>query len=284
MIGGSLFVISAFIAASVTDSNPFAILGGLIVLPFCVLLAIQQYRGTFRRVPSAAMTASVLLYIFGGFSLFGGVTTAGEAVMVGDSLWLMFSFLIPMLAVATVAIAFGRMNARWCGKLRAAVAAGDAPANPRGFSLRELLLVVGVIAAMTTLTSQFIRTAPPRYAEHVEPSASPFSLPEGATDVSYCRGHRGTIAFEFTIDEAGFRGWVNAGIGSIESESANIPVREITSPFIINCYHALSPELNGPKEIAIANGLYYSWFKEDRGVYAAYDRDIGRAYYFAQFH
>jgi hypothetical protein len=247
-------------------------------------MAVQQYHGTFRRVPSAAMTVSVLLYIFGGISLLMAITSVGEAIVDGISLRLTASFVIPMLVVGTGSIVFGRINSLWCSKLRGEVAAGDISSTPRGFSLRELLLAVGAIAAMTTVTSQFIRTAPPRYAEHVDPSAAPFALPEGAADVSYYRGNRGTIAYEFTIDETGFRSWVDSGIGSIESEAANVALLEITSPIAIDRYHALSAKLNGHKNISITNGLYYSWFKEDRGVYAAFDRATERAYYFAHFH
>jgi hypothetical protein len=280
VIAGNLFLLSAFIAAIVVEPNPFAMMGGLFILPLCVLMAAQQYRGTFRRVPSAAKTTSVLLYIFGGSLLFGVVTSAGEGV----SLRLMTSILIPMFIVASASIAIGRMNALWAQRIRAAVASGAEAAVRHGFSGRELLLAVGVVAAMTGITSQFIRSAPPWYAENVDASAAPFGLPVGARNVSYCKGYRGTITYEFTIDESAFRKWVDSGIGSIESESAGIPLREITSPFVITRYYAYSSELNGPKDITIKTGLYYSWSKEDRGVHAAFDRTNSRAYYHAHFH
>lgn len=284
VIAGNLFLLSAFIAANVVEPNPFAMMGGLFILPLCVLMAAQQYRGTFRRVPSAAKTTSVLLYIFGGFLLLGVVTSTGEAVLEGVSLRLMTSILIPMLIVASASIAIGRMNALWAQRVRAVVATGAEAAVRRGFSVRELLLAVGVVAAMTGITLQFIRSAPPWYAENVDASAAPFGLPVGARNVSYCKGYRGTITYEFTIDESAFRKWVDSGIGSIESESAGIPLREITSPFVITRYYAYSSELNGPNDITVKTGLYYSWSKEDRGVYAAFDRTNSRAYYHAHFH
>jgi len=146
---------------------------------------------------------------------------------------LMAPILIPILVAASFSIAFGRMNALWSRKLRATMDSGAVASLHRGFSLRELLLAIGIIAALTGIYSQFIRSTSPRCAENITPSMAPIGLPSGATDVSYCKGSRGTIAYEFNIDELSFRKWANSGIGSIESESANISLREITSPRIL---------------------------------------------------
>lgn len=285
VIAGNLFLLSVFIAANVVEPNPFAMmLGGCSFLPMWVVIAIQQYRGTFRCVASAATTTSVLLYMIGGFMVFVLISMIAESVQDGVALRLIATPLIWMFVVAAGSLAFARMNALWSRQLRSALAAGAVAANRRGFSLRELLLAVSVIAAMTGITSQFIRSGPPRYAEHIEGSAAPFRLPPGATDVSYGKGYRGTIAYEFTTDELAFRRWVDSGIGSIEAQSAEVPVREITHPFTITRYYTHSSELTGPFDITVHIGLYYSWSKEDRGVYAAYDRSTGRAYYYAHYH
>ena len=60
--------------------------------------------------------------------------------------------------------------------------------------------------------------------------------------------------------------------------------KPITAPFKITCYSALSSELSGPDSITVTNGLCYEWYKEDRGIYAAFDRSTNRAYYSAHFH
>jgi hypothetical protein len=276
VISGNLLLLSAFIAGNVVEPNPFALMSGLFILPLCISMAAQQYRGTFRGVPSAATTASVLLYVFAGFLLFGVITSTGEAVLQGSSLHLMAPFLIPMLVAAALCVAFGRMNALWSRKLREGLASGVISPVQRGFSLRELLLAVGVVAALTGITSQFIESAPPWYAKNIDPSAAPFRLPSGATDVSYCKGYRGTITYEFTIDEQAFRDWVRSGIGSIESESAGVPLREITSPFTITRYHAYSSELNGPDDITVANGLFYSWSKFEFCTYFDHQARLAR--------
>lgn len=141
-----------------------------------------------------------------------------------------------------------------------------------------------VVAVISGLTSYFSRGTLPRFAENVDRSQAPRGLPPDATSISYCQGHRGMIAYEFTIDEDGFRRWVNSGIGSFESEAADVPIRPISEPFRIRRYYCLSPELVGPEFATITQGLYYSWSKEDRGVEAVFDSTKNRAYYHAHYH
>src|SRR6187200_658780 len=100
VIAGNLLLLSAFIGEAIVEPNLFAIMGGLFILPLCILMAVQQYRGTFRCVQSAATTTSVLLYVLGGFLIFGVVTSAGEAIANSISLAMMGSILVPMLIVA----------------------------------------------------------------------------------------------------------------------------------------------------------------------------------------
>lgn len=92
------------------------------------------------------------------------------------------------------------------------------------------------------------------------------------------------IAYEFTIDEDGFRKWVDSGIGPRESEYAEDLIRPISEPFRIHRYYCLSPELVGPEFATITQGLYYSWSRGDSGIYAALDSATNRAYYFAHYH
>ena len=259
-------------------------MGGVLIAPLFSVLAVQQYRGTFRGVPSAATTASVIQYGWGGLLLFGVATTAGEAMADSIAVSFLASVLVPMFLSASFSLVSGRMNALWARCLRTAFCAGAARPIQRGFSLRELILAVTVIAAMTAITTPLIRTAKPKFAEHIHAADAPFHSPAGATDVSYSRGFRGTVAFEFTCDELAFRDWVVAGIGSIEARAAAVPIREISSSHTITRYYAYASQLNGPTEIAVNSGLFYSWSREDRGVHAVYDRATGRGYYHAHYH
>ena len=148
----------------------------------------------------------------------------------------------------------------------------------------EILAMITVIAVVMALAAYFIRTSPPQYAENVSRDEAPFGLPACARDVSFCQGQRGTIAFEFAIDERGFIDWVKSGIGSFESEAAQIPLREITTPQKIHRYHLLVPGRTGADSITVSSGLYYHWSEEDRGVTAIFDRATRRAYYFSHSH
>lgn len=282
-IAGCLVLLSAFIGLNIAEPNPFALVGGVIFVPLCLLLPIHQYRGTFHCNASAARTVSVFLYFVCGFWLFAFATTLGEAVIEGLSLRLMAPFLLSFLILALYGFFAARLNARWSRALRAAIAAGVSEPR-RGFTLKELLLLVAVVAAMSGIARSLSGPGLPDEGEHVDASAGPRGVPAGAQDISYARGYRGTIAYEFTCDEATFCEWASSGLGSIESESAEIPVREIESPFTIRRYYGYSSTLQGPDRITITNGQYYTWSKEDRGVHAAFDRDTGRAYYHAHFH
>ncbi|MEZ6089903.1 MAG: hypothetical protein R3C05_18120 [Pirellulaceae bacterium] len=148
----------------------------------------------------------------------------------------------------------------------------------------ELLVAVTAIACVPALAVYFVRSTPPRYAENVPRDKAPFGLPAEASDVSFCQGFRGTIAYEFAIKEDAFIEWVESGIGSVESDAAKVAIQPITAPYSIPRYSSLMATLTGPDSITIANGLYYAWSKEDRGVHAAFDRSTNRAYYFAHFH
>ena len=274
----SLFLVSVAIAAFTVTWDPCSLIGGAIILPLPAALAIQQYRATFRGVGAAALTAAVLLFIVGGLAAFAFATSFGEIAMVGGELpW--FGLLLPMLAVAIVGLLGGWLNLRWRRKLPRT--ATDAEWR---FSLREILAAVAAICVLTGLTASFIRSTPPRYAENVSVAEAPFGLPANAIDVSFCQGFRGTIAYEFTIDETSFREWVAEGIGSVESNASNTELEPITSPESISRYNRLSTDLNGPDSITVTSGLHYTWWFEDRGVYAVFDSTTNRAYYYAHFH
>jgi hypothetical protein len=280
VIGLSLVLISIAIAAFTVTWDPCSVLGGVILLPLPTVLAVQQYRGAFRANASAAFTSAVLLFVVAGIGLFGFVTTFGELVLEGMGLpW--WDLLVPMLMIGIAAGLAGWLNLRWSRRIRRiAVTFSDTIGSPQ-FSLRELLGAFAAIQGVIALATYIVYSTPPQYAENVSRDAAPFGLPPRASDVSYCRGSRGTIAYEFSIDEGGFIEWVRSGIGSLECQSAGVELKPIVTPYRIRRYYAISLDLQGPDEIVIADGLYYAWYKEDRGVYAAFDRKTGRAYYFA---
>lgn len=279
VIAFSLFLVSVAMAAFTATWDLCSLMGGAIILPLPAALAVQQYRGTFRRVGSAASASATLLFVIGGIAAFTFAVPIAESAADGRELpW--FGFMLPTLATSMIAVFAGVLNWRWYLTLPDTAAID----SRWRFSIRETMAAVAAVCFSTALTSSFIRSTPPRYAENVPVSEAPLGLPPNATDVSFCQGFRGTIAFEFSIDEASFREWVADGIGSMESRASNTKLEPITTPESITRYSWLSPELHGPDSVAVTSGLHYSWSFEDRGVYAMFDSDTRRAYYYAHFY
>lgn len=276
-------LIAAAIAMLTVIWDPLLLIGGVILFPFPSLLLTQQYLGTFRNQIRGAVITSCLLFLVAAAALLAFVMTLGEVVMAGAEIpWT--KLLLPMLAVGCVSCISAWANLRWSQCLKQTATVPTYKGVRFWFSKFDLLAFVAAMVSVSSLAALFIQSIPPKYAENVSSDRAPFGLPSEATQVSFCQGYRGTIACEFTIDERRFVDWVEAGIGSLESDSANIQVQMITIPYSIRRYTSLAPHLNGSDSITIANGLYYEWSKEDRGVYAAFDRTTGRAYYFAHFH
>lgn len=278
-IAASLFLIFFGIVAFSRTWDPCSLIGGAVLLPLPSALAMQQYRATFLLVRRAAKTAAILLFIVSGFAALACVTTLGESVASGGAIpWVL---LLPMFAIALVCGFVGWLNIRWARTLPESVE----PALRSSFTLRELFAAVAAFGVMTAITIAIVRSTPPRYAEHVDIADAPFGLPLVATDISYCQGVRGTIAYEFTIEESDFREWVESRIGSAESESANVAILPITTPISVTRYNAISSDLTGLDSISVGRGLHYSRsFESDGGIHAVFDSTTNRAYYYAHFH
>ena len=149
---------------------------------------------------------------------------------------------------------------------------------------RRLALPAAPLTLAAALATYFVLTEPPRCGEHVTRDQAPVNVPPGAVDVSYCRGVRGIVAYEFTTTEPEFRQWAEDGIGSTESQAANVALKPVNGRYAILRYPSLTEQAPDYVEAVITDGLYYEWRKEDRGVYAAFDRRTNRAYYHAHFH
>jgi hypothetical protein len=105
----------------------------------------------------------------------------------------------------------------------------------------------------------------------------PADLPVDAHDVNYIERPRGSFSCEFSCGEQAFRAWIAGGVGSIESRAARPQLVEITAPVAVRDMG----RTNGPSigNVIVTKGLIYQWSKEDRGLFAVFDRSTGRAYY-----
>jgi hypothetical protein len=286
VITGCVLGVASILGSLSPNADFCTLLGIVIFVPFPTVLGIQQYRATFRRAPGPAKFTAVFLYVLAAFGGFGYVTNVGEAVLKKTNVpfWWWAFVLWPLLAASLVSLFLGWQNSLWFTQLKKFYAdSGSDP--PRGtFSLRELFLAVTVIAIIAGLSMSYFRNDRPSAAEHVSPEQAGLGLPEGASDVSYGRGHRGTMAYEFTTDEASFRNWVEAGIGSLEAQAANVPLVEITQPVEIQRYTVFARQFRGAEQATVSDGLEYEWSYKDRGIQAVFDRKINRAYVSEHYH
>lgn len=274
----------AIILAGCVQGDPFAFIGAVLVLPIATFLGVAQYASLIRRSRVAAQTVGILLGLMCAFWLFGMVANVGEALLDKSIEWrFLVGFIAFLLAIAASIGIAAWANWRWAKKLAAARAAKPSTKGSI-FTLRELFGAVTVIAITTGFAAFIVRSEPAKFGEHVTRSEGPGGLPAGATDINFGRGYRGTIAYEFTIDEQSFIAWVNEGLGSIEAQSAGVQLRPIQTASSILRYTAFGPSPSDDARAVIRNGLEYHWSKEDRGVHAIYDRDSSRAYYQAHYH
>jgi hypothetical protein len=275
-----LFLFSAGVACLTVTWDPCAMFSGLMIAPLPGFLGFAQYAATFQRRAVAARRASTCAFILGGFVGFVLVVTLMQSV--AKSVFPPISFVLIFAAFTVPNLWNGFLNLRWHRQL---TISRYRPVDSRfRLSLRELLGFTAVIAAFLALTLSFVRDQSPQFAVNVSPSEANLDLPVNAANVSLCHGVRGTIAYEFDTDEQSFRQWVDDGIGSLESQRANIELAPIKGDYTMSRYYGLSSQLAGPDSVTIHDGLYYEWSFEDRGVYAAFDRATGRAYYYAHFH
>ena len=287
IIAVCLFIAAAFTGEAIADPNPFTVFGGIVIVSPCILIALAQYFGAFRHAPLGARIVSIAFY---GVSAIWSLTLFGAAI---EMLQLDFSVSLLGISLTFVAagmfatalvLAIARANWHWANDVRTAIGPELFMPNGNRYSICELMVMMAAVAMMIATVAALTRHRPPNFAEHVDAAHAPFTLPPGATDISYCQGFRGTIAYEFTTNEAAFRTWVESGIGSLETQYSGTKVTEITYEFQIRRYHQLKSSSSPRVDPPITNGLYYAWTKEDKGIYAAFDRRTNRAYYQAHYH
>ncbi len=74
---------------------------------------------------------------------------------------------------------------------------------------------------------------------HVSPQEARLRLPAGATDICIRRGYRGTISYNFAIDEAGFWKWTELVGGSLESQASGVKILPVAGS--VEIYDSFAP-------------------------------------------
>lgn len=133
-----------------------------------------------------------------------------------------------------------------------------------------LCILLGGYIVWEVQNSPFFKK--PSAVENVAPDQCPFEVPQSASNVSFMTpAFWGNTAYEFDISEAGFISW---------AKKNEWPIEEIESePVEIHRYVSFIDNDRNDAIARVINGLGYTWTEGDRGIYVAYDRDKGRAYF-----
>ncbi len=251
-------------------------LGGLLLLPGFLGLALTQYAGTFQGKAARAEMVARLYAFMGGLMLIALACLMFDVARSGEHpTW-------PVLAVGGVFVVLAvwgrvgsRLNRQWAEELRrfeaeheerevTAVRRGH-PAVWIATCLVFLAVTAGVYWAMG-----------PRSGEHVEPAVCPLLLPEGASEVGYWM-YAGNTVFEFSISEPGFLAWAEPQIR--QRQNAFEGMKAVESPQSIPRYRIWLAGAAPPQRAVIEDGYYHQWRKSGKTIEYAYDRKTGRAYY-----
>lgn len=227
----------------------------VLFLPWPIILAIQQYRGTFRRRPSAAAWAW-------GLSFFPLVIFVLAGIITSDSpRYFLVCFLLLFPAQSVVVLC----NWTWLYTLNTAVREGWNPTTNKTMTVSELMLLVAGIAVVLAVGLPF---AKPLRGISLPASSTPFSLPEGAYKVTYVAASY-YRRYECTVDETSFLEW-------FQMRNEDVQLEPIQQGIAVQTFVGNSFTL---KSVVVTDGWHYSWQEEDQGIYITFDRQTKRLYY-----
>jgi hypothetical protein len=269
-------ILCAVCTASVLHPWGIQGLGGLLLLPGFLGLALTQYAGTFQAKAGSADTAARLYSLGGGFMLIALACLLFSIARSGrHPSW-------PVIAVGGIFVLFAlwgrigsRLNRQWADELRRVEEQHDD--EEYSTARRGPPLVWGTTAVVYLMaTGAFYLALGPRSGENVPASATPLVLPEEASGVCYWI-YAGNTVFEFSVSEQGFLAWAGPQIEQRHDEFTGLKPVENTET--IPTYRAWFPGAPPPHEAVIEKGYYYQWQERSREVRYAYNVEAGRAYY-----
>jgi hypothetical protein len=288
VIAGATVLVSCGLATFWMAWDPCIPISGTVLLCGALMIGLSQYVAVFRgnRVAAQLIALSFICTTFGA-ALFLVLIVWDSFVRRG------FPDVVLFLGAGLMSYsaALGWLNFQWSRKLvdwEKQVPSLEKDAQRQlgtrfHLTLREIFVLVTVLAGVFAMLPRFVADSHPQAAEHVTRTEAPFYLPKDATDACYCYGYRGTVAYEFTTSEAGFLEWAKHQ-GTLESAASGATLQPIVTPVSIVTYRDYLHPSGGAPSALITRGYSYEWNEEDRGVYFAYDANTGRAYYYYHGH
>jgi hypothetical protein len=284
VIGGCVVIFSNALALFFRLWDPCSLFAIVVFGTISSVVGIWQYSATFWGSERAARKTAAALAVLGLFMLGVGAIANAEIAWSTNLNWRFLPAMPELFIAGLLVLLAATINGRWAERLQLERRTWTTSHSRWRISLFDAIAAMTVIAGVCACTAAVVRQIHPRWAEHVPASAVSHHLPAGAEDVSYCQGFRGTFACEFRCSEQAFREWVEGGIGSIESQAANIKIEEINSLVSVRRFTMLQSDATSPETATVTMGLEYSWSKEDRSVQAVFDRTQQRGYLFKNFH
>lgn len=286
IILGACVGMGAAIAEMVMWPDVCSVISAMLVIALAVMVAVGHYQAFLRREQSAAQ---VMWIVYVGLGLLPCLYLAESIERYREHPSQLhrdgIRNLVQFCAIWIAAFAFLTWLAyRWYRKLKAFNECSESPRSSRPWMKRDSLAVVPAIVVIAVSAVVFAAGQLPPCAEHVSIEQAASFLPQSATDISYCKGYRGTFAAEFSVDEPDFVAWVKEEVETPATRADGIKLEEVGRGQRITRYYELSTALDGPAVFQLGPGLSFSWSFEDEGIHAAYDRDTNRAYYFVHHH
>lgn len=283
-----LFLAGVFAAGFVHWDVRFVVMAILGTGP-CMALAILQYLAAIHRRQSEAKILAFALAGLGLIIFFGAAANLCESlssVGLAATAARMGSDLLIVNGLAVWFAITGWLNYQWNKRLteharHAAAIAGSQAMDPqpgapdaRGhkgvrFTLAHLLIWMTGLSTFFAGVRAGLNATPPQQQHHLTAAQANLDLPSAASDVCIFRGPRGSLFFDFAIDEEAFKQWAHD-----KCNSEGFTLTEITQGALAEFY---LPTSKSSETVRITRG----WML-DLGHYVKYhyDADTGRAYSF----
>ena len=261
-----------------------SVIGGLVLAGVGAAIGVQQFRAVFMRDAGAARFVGGMLFVVGGIVSLSVVMGLWEwvsdgALKIGKN----GGFFLVLGVLAAGGLVGGWVNWQWSVRLTGARLSDASDIGPRGMARRDWLVALSMGAAIGI--GGYFAVPPPECGAHLSQEEVPFSVPEDASDISYCQGQRGSRAYEFQTSEAAFERWIEDTIAMRASPPGEVTWEAITAPLVVRDYRWISPrQSERDRETVVREGLVYRWKHEDQVVRAVFDRATRRGYYWASFH
>ncbi|PQO33414.1 hypothetical protein C5Y96_11250 [Blastopirellula marina] len=264
--------LTAICVVGLTSADPHDSVCAMILCPWPALLAGLQYWGAFRYGKISTAWVFVGLALFSCLLFLAGIQLLSVVVPSRNGYAGALNFSAVLIATLLISSGVTISNWSWFLELKQAEDLGLTPPRRVGISLKDLMLSVLAVSVVVGVFSFFYRETPtPNFGRVNNAADAPMSLPAGSRQIVYWKGANETV-FQCQANEQAFLEWFDAGVGSFEARSAELPLQPITSRTSLErLTHVFEKDYLYERYSSTA-GWNYRWRMEDRSLTITYDR------------